>query len=279
MNVVSFSNAADFAQHTRTLLHQHEAEHGMLLGLIAAAVAQPASLAMWSVEAAGQCVAAAVANDVNLFVSKGPDAAWLALAASVASEQRNVPGVVGPAASAEAMAQAWAVLRGGRAYVAMDQGVFACSHIVAPQAPAAGCAVQATLDDIASVTDLLAAFHNEAIPHEQRPPEFFEANARARIEAGMAYLWRVGETAVALASLARPSQTGIAVNAVYTPPTHRRHGYAAALVAHVSAAGLARGKRFCVLYTDLANPTSNGIYQRIGYRRIGDARCYRLEVS
>ena len=31
------------------------------------------------------------------------------------------------------------------------------------------------------------------------------------------------------------------------------------------------GRRFCFLYTDLANPTSNAIYERIGYVRICDS--------
>jgi hypothetical protein len=35
---------------------------------------------------------------------------------------------------------------------------------------------------------------------------------------------------------------------------------------------LDRGKRFCFLYTDLANPTSNAIYMRLGYRPVCDSR-------
>ena len=61
---------------------------------------------------------------------------------------------------------------------------------------------------------------------------------------------------------------------MYTPPEHRGHGYASALTARVSAEQLAAGRRFCFLYTDLANPTSNKIYVAIGYRRVCDAIQY-----
>ena len=63
---------------------------------------------------------------------------------------------------------------------------------------------------------------------------------------------------------------------VYTPPEARRHGYATALVADVSRRALAAGAAKCMLYTDLANPTSNNIYQAVGYRRGSDAREYRF---
>ena len=69
----------------------------------------------------------------------------------------------------------------------------------------------------------------------------------------------------------------IAVNAVYTPPEWRQRGYATACVAGVSEELLARGYEFCVLYTDLSNPTSNAIYTRIGYRPVRDFIMYALE--
>ena len=70
---------------------------------------------------------------------------------------------------------------------------------------------------------------------------------------------------VSMASATGPTPNGIRVNGVYTPPEHRGRGYATACVAALSARLLAEGRRFCFLFTDAANPTSNAIYQRIGY--------------
>ena len=72
------------------------------------------------------------------------------------------------------------------------------------------------------------------------------------------------------------STTSYPSYSVYTPPALRRRGFASALVAAVSAVGLASGKEVCVLYTDLANPTSNSIYQKIGYRPVCDWVDYAL---
>ncbi|MFO7545350.1 MAG: GNAT family N-acetyltransferase, partial [Trueperaceae bacterium] len=57
----------------------------------------------------------------------------------------------------------------------------------------------------------------------------------------------------------------------------RRRGYATALVAAVTQAMLDEGRRFCSLFTDLANPTSNAIYQRIGYRPVSDVAVIDFE--
>jgi predicted GNAT family acetyltransferase len=69
------------------------------------------------------------------------------------------------------------------------------------------------------------------------------------------------------------------VGPVYTPPELRGRGYATTLVAELSRWLLGRGNRFCFLYTDLANPTSNAIYARIGYRRVCDALEYRFAAA
>jgi predicted GNAT family acetyltransferase len=69
----------------------------------------------------------------------------------------------------------------------------------------------------------------------------------------------------------RPSGERYAhVGPVYTPPEHRRKGYASALTALATATYLAEN-RIGTLYTDAANPTSNHVYESIGYHYVGDA--------
>ena len=75
---------------------------------------------------------------------------------------------------------------------------------------------------------------------------------------------------VSMAGLSRPTTHGISINDVYTAPEFREKGYASSLVAHLSQYALDHGKEFCSLYTDLANPTSNSIYQKIGYYPVAD---------
>ena len=84
-------------------------------------------------------------------------------------------------------------------------------------------------------------------------------------------IWEAAGVPVTLAG-ATVSSPGIArVGPVYTPPEHRRHGYATSLVAAWTTELLRRGMRRCVLFTDLANPTSNSNYQAVGYEPVADA--------
>jgi hypothetical protein len=80
-----------------------------------------------------------------------------------------------------------------------------------------------------------------------------------------------GGVPVAMAGISRELVTVCAIGPVYTPPYFRRKGYAAACTAAVSQIGLDKGFKKCVLYTDLANPVSNGIYMKIGYAPICDS--------
>jgi predicted GNAT family acetyltransferase len=60
-------------------------------------------------------------------------------------------------------------------------------------------------------------------------------------------------------------------------PGSRNRGYASSLVAAASQAQLDAGRRFCFLFTDLANPTSNHIYQEIGYEPVRDVNIVRFD--
>ena len=93
------------------------------------------------------------------------------------------------------------------------------------------------------------------------------------------WLWEDGGQPVSLAGFGGPTPTGIRIGPVYTPPEHRRRGYATTLVADLSSWLLGHGHRACFLYTDLANPTSNRIYVEIGYQRVCDAMEFSFRVA
>jgi len=113
------------------------------------------------------------------------------------------------------------------------------------------------------------AFQKEALPNEVNPDQ-----ARRTVLLGIQdqrlYVWEDGGRPVSEAMATRPTPHGISIGLVYTPPELRRRGYATALVAELSQRMLDSGREFCTLFTDLANPISNSIYQKIGYQPIGD---------
>lgn len=95
------------------------------------------------------------------------------------------------------------------------------------------------------------------------------------LAAGELWLWDDGE-AVSMAVSRKPAEGVVRISGVYTPANKRNRGYAAACVHALSKHMRDAGFR-CVLYTDLANPTSNSIYRRVGYRAVAEGLRYRFE--
>ncbi|GKV54699.1 acetyltransferase [Sporosarcina sp. NCCP-2222] len=90
------------------------------------------------------------------------------------------------------------------------------------------------------------------------------------IEDGEVFVWEHDGEVVSMMKKSRPTKNSITVSLVFTPSDQRRKGYARSLVAHVSKE-LLQEYAFCVLYTDMLNPTSNKIYKEIGYQHIADS--------
>jgi predicted GNAT family acetyltransferase len=66
----------------------------------------------------------------------------------------------------------------------------------------------------------------------------------------------------------------VRVDPVYTPAPLRGRGYAGAVTVEASRAALTAGATDVVLFTNVANPTSNALYQKIGYRPVTDFGLY-----
>lgn len=139
----------------------------------------------------------------------------------------------------------------------------------------------ATLHDLDLITDWFIAFEAEAMSQSvplNQPREVIEHNVQIRLESDNALrglrLWVDNGEPVSLAGYGNPTPNGIRIGPVYTPPEHRGHGYASAITATLSQELLDQGRGFVSLFTDLANPTSNSIYQKIGYQPMYDVDEY-----
>ena len=100
--------------------------------------------------------------------------------------------------------------------------------------------------------------------------------AKQKLLAQELYLW-IDKEPVSMAGKSRPTPNGITINLGYTPPELRGRGYASSCVASLSQLQLDSGKQFCTLFTDLSNPTSNSIYQKMGYKPICDYNQYLFD--
>jgi predicted GNAT family acetyltransferase len=124
------------------------------------------------------------------------------------------------------------------------------------------------------LTEWFMAFTKEALG-EDIGPQGAGRSLDAYLGTEGLYLWEDGQ-AVSIAGRSRPTPNGTTVNYVYTPPQHRNRGYASACVAALSQLLLDEGYRYCFLFTDLANPTSNKIYRAVGYEPVCDVDEYEF---
>jgi uncharacterized protein len=122
------------------------------------------------------------------------------------------------------------------------------------------------------------AFNTEAMPDHPANPAL-PAMLRRRLgsQPTTIWLWEVDGASTSLCWQSVAAAGVVRISAVYTPPEHRGHGYASANVAALSEKALADGAELVMLYTDSANPTSNKIYEAIGYRHVGDAMEWFLD--
>lgn len=193
-----------------------------------------------------------------------------------------LPGVLGPKDHAARFAERWSGVTGHRARLAVAERIFRLDRVTPPARPAPGAWRHPEAGDRDLIAAWLGDFVAEALPDEPRPTTDEMRAAADRWIAGryrVLYLWEDSGRVVSLVGAGGETPNGIRIGPVYTPPDARGRGYASALTAAASQDQLDRGRRFCFLFTDLANPTSNHIYQQIGYRPVRDVDQYRFETD
>ena len=186
-----------------------------------------------------------------------------ALAAELAG--RPVAGVNAGDEAAEAFAGAWTRRGGAAARVHRRMRLFRLAGLAPPGRPDGGPRIAGDTD-----RGLLCRWYRafEAEVHETGGDAAAEVGDR--LGYGGLTLWEAAGVPVSFAGVSRRVAGMVRVGPVYTPPELRGRGYACAVTAEVSRAALAAGAGEVLLYTDLANPTSNALYQRIGYRAVED---------
>jgi predicted GNAT family acetyltransferase len=230
------------------------------------------------VEDGAPVAAAAMTPPWNVIVADSLSEALDSLAATIAAAGVELPGVVGNEPTSGRFCEVWSRLTGAEAEKRMAQGVFALDQ-VSPLSPVEGVPRRAEEGDRSLLEAWVAAFAEEAGGEPANLDEVRRSVANritARPEQAGLWLWEVGSEPVSLTGHGGLTPNGIRIGPVYTPPEFRGRGYATALVAEQSQWLLEQGRRFCFLYTDLANPTSNAIYRRIGYRQVAESSEYRF---
>jgi RimJ/RimL family protein N-acetyltransferase len=215
--------------------------------------------------------ALALMREGPMIIENSDAAPAAAIAEDAAAKGIAVDHVVGEHAACTAFAQAW-FARTGRGHVV---AVHLRHHMLTElhPAPAVPGAMRVARDeDLPWLVERSLLFAQDA--HLPDRPEHVIALVERRHAQRRFRIWDVGERVAFAGSVdAGPADGRIGI--VYTVPAHRRRGYAAALVAAAVREQLAAGKQRLFLTTDVANPTSNALYARLGFRPVSDA--YRFD--
>jgi len=275
MDVETTVDAATFLEQAGLLLARDEARHNLAFGILATVRAHPEvypEFRGWLARIGSDVVGAVLRTPPqNLIVVRPSDEHALGALADAIDEE--LPGVVGAIPEVDAFAAAWSERRCLRSVTRVEQRIYALRE-VQPPPPIHGTMRLADVADRERVLGWFRAFGAEVLHGGDDEVARLGRTVDARLasnDAGVA-LWEVDGHPVSLAGFGGPTPNGIRIGPVYTPPELRGRGYGTAVTTGLSELMLSRGHAFCFLYTDLANPTSNAIYQRIGYEPVCDSR-------
>ena len=173
----------------------------------------------------------------------------------------------------------WEGIAGRKAEQHMSMRIYKLEEVI-PTPNIAGFIRPVEKRDRRMMMDWLDGFYREAVQESPDP-----ARVRRQVDLYMRedsklrglMIWEKRGIPVSMAGYAGPIPNSIRVGAVFTPPDQRKRGYASAVTAGLSQHLLDMGYQFCFLFTDLLNPTSNHIYQQIGYKPVCDVDRYTFK--
>ncbi len=270
----------EFRAHVDPHLRRFEAANNLMLGLLPGVSREnhPLLVAVDAEDSTPRLAGLQTAGHFNLILSFSDDVdAARLLADTLWNRSVQLPGVLGPVLLAKAFAEQWSRLSGRQAILSVEERVYELRRIL-PGLHAAGQYRWASMEDASWLIPWVERFVLEAMPE-------------AAVHDAEAMVWRHLTTGypvgaylvmehdghpVSLAGFGQPTGTGVRVGPVYTPPELRELGYASGVVRELTQRLLDAGYRSVFLFADNANPTSNSIYQKIGYRPVVDVNQYQF---
>ena len=277
-------DATSFLERAGGFLLEREAQHNLILGLSSRLRSEPRLYGedpYFVVALDGDRVIGAAIRTPphNLILSEIDDEAALdPIADDVRSVYEGLPGAIGGREAVARFSRLWETRTGARGRVGIRERIYQASEVTPPSG-ISGEMRSYEKGDRELVLAWIDAFVQEALP--EAPPEDAEgwlARNLSNPDGGLE-LWVDGGRPVSFGGFGGLTPHGIRIGPVYTPRELRRRGYASALVAEMTQMLLDRGRRFCFLFTDLANTSSNSIYQAVGYRPVADVDQWSFEAA
>jgi predicted GNAT family acetyltransferase len=272
-----YDDPAQFLAHAKQFLEALEAENNLILGISLWLAGHPERLEhepyFAIVEENDRIEAAAMMTPpYKLGLTRAKTRFLDEIVEDLSKRRIVLPGVNGPKETSRAFAERWAKKETCTYQLHRSLRIYQLSHVIPPR-PVNG-RMRLALPTERDVLVQWAQNFGDEIGEPQTNQQATEMVERA-IGDERVYVWD-DDGLRSMAAWSSPTTHGIRINLVYTPPELRGQGYASACVAALSQAMLNSGRRFCYLFTDLSNPVSNQLYQRIGYVPVCDFAEYRF---
>ena len=223
---------------------------------------------LWTVDSNSRLdVVAIQTRKKEMIVTRGSSLAMECIAERLAAICWSGSALIGFPPSIEVLVRSYERLSSRSASLSLNLRAFQVDRVTAPR-PATGRMRMCDRADREWLAHFMQAF-DSAIGESSGTDTL--ARADRRIELQQMFCWE-DPMPVAIAGWAGKTPHGIRVNSAYTPVEFRGRGYASNLVAGLSRLLLEQRNQFCFLFADQGNPTSNRIYQQIGYRAVGDSQ-------
>ncbi|HWD39173.1 MAG TPA: GNAT family N-acetyltransferase [Fimbriimonas sp.] len=251
----------------RTHLYSDPILHNLILTLLAARIENPRPGRYWVVKDGSEPVGVGFQSPITFFASVTRMSREAASVLAEAMSRFDAPGVNGEAATSAAVAGRWTELRSCACKPTFAGRIYEFFPLHRPETD---CLRPATLEDRDLMETWFEDFSNEIGEPQTFTPEIVERV----VGAGQAFIWDDGRPR-SLACVTAPVANVTRVQRVYTPPEQRNKGFATLCVSALSNLMKDRGLR-CILYTDLANRTSNSVYRKVGYRAVAEVTRYEF---
>ena len=287
MKVNFHSNLADFYELVIPFLVEHEAPNNLLIGILNTL---KQDLRFYSNEGKPIFISIEKDDEIKFVALRTPPFNQLIsytedlntidiLVEALINKKYDIPGVLGFKEGALKFAQLWGEKTDQEYLLGTHERIYRLDT-VNPATVGNNIFELATVTDKEIILQMGKEFILEALPEGSTETAHIESSQRRMEQSllnNMVYVLKVEGKIVSMAKKAHVTPNGQIVNAVYTPPDKRNKGYATETVAKLCQLILSEGKKHCFLFTDLSNPTSNKIYQTIGFRPVTDMDDYRFQ--
>ncbi|TQR12545.1 GNAT family N-acetyltransferase [Psychrobacillus lasiicapitis] len=270
-----YENAEEFATVATPFLEKNEDKFSLFLGVLQAIKdGKYEDPYMSTIEEEGELLALFQMTSPHplniIFVNEDRMEECIDLSINELIEQSiSINSIISVKEWAYAFAKKWQEKTGESFSVLMDQGLYRLDQIDESLETSPGTWRYATNEDALLIEKWYSQFEEDTKLPKTAPVEI-KKRVKAMLDAKEVFLWENEGRIVSMMKKARPTANGVTVSLVFTPKEERKKGYARTMVA-AGSNELLKEFKFCVLYTDMLNPTSNKIYQEIGYKKLIDS--------